>query len=142
MTISYKAKDVIREVDNGSTGELDRMVFKNHHTPEDFNDGDIQERIDQFNYYHLVEIDLHKIDRDEFYIDEELVEDYVEKIKNEGIENMPPMLISDNYEMIDGIHRLNALLDSGFDSFLSYVGSKVSLKEMLKNENKKRRKLR
>ena len=61
--MSYKAKDVIREVDNGSTGELDRMVFKNHHTPEDFNDGDIQERIDQFDYYHLVEIDLHKIDR-------------------------------------------------------------------------------
>ena len=79
---------------------------------------------------------------DEFYIDEELVKDYVEKIKNEGVENMPPMLISDNYEIIDGIHRLNALLDSGFDSFLSYVGSEVSLKEMLKNENKKRRKLR
>ena len=85
---------------------------------------------------------MHKIDRDEFYIDEELVEDYVEKIKNEGVENMPPMLISDNYEIIDGIHRLNALLDSGFNSFLSYVGSEVSLKEMLRNENKKRRKLR
>ena len=139
--MNYKAKDVLKEINNASTGELDRIVMNSHHTPEDFSEGDIQERIDQFDYYHLVEIDLNRLDREEFHVDDDLVKDYVVKIKNEGVENMPPMLISDNDEIIDGIHRLNALLDCGYKKFPVYVGSENSLKEMLKMENRRRRKI-
>lgn len=28
----YKAKDVLKEINNASTGELDRIVLNNHHT--------------------------------------------------------------------------------------------------------------
>ena len=139
--INYKAKNVIKEINNASSGELDRLVFRSHHTPEDFDEGDIQERIDKFDYYHLVKINLKTLDRDEFDVNYGLVEYYVEKIKNEGIENMPPMLISDSLEIIDGIHRLNALLDFGVDEATVYLGSKMSLKEMFKKENKMRRKI-
>jgi ParB-like chromosome segregation protein Spo0J len=139
--MNYRAKDVLKEINNASTGELDRVVINSHHTPEDFSEGDIQERMDQFDYYHLVEINLNRLDREEFHVDDDLVEDYVEKIKNEGVENMPPMLISNNDEIIDGIHRLNALLDCGYEKFPVYIGSEKSLKEMLKKENRRRRKI-
>jgi len=68
--------------------------------------------------YELIEVDLDQLDLDEWNVDEELVEEFLDL----DIETMPIPLISDDYSIIDGIHRLNALLKLNYNKVYVYRG--------------------
>ena len=68
------------------------------------------------------EIDISKIDIDEFNIDQGLVEDYEELIqKNNGV--YPPVILSKRYRIIDGTHRLNALTNLKYKTVIAFIGA-------------------
>jgi len=101
--------------------ELYIMCEDIHHTPEDFFDGDLAERIEEYSEYRLVEIDLTSIDLDEWDICEDTVEDYMEEIKD-NLDSLPIPLISADNSIIDGTHRLNALKQLGYKKAFVYQG--------------------
>jgi hypothetical protein len=108
---------------------------KIHRDPSDFAHGDLGERLEEFKYYNLTKgFDLTKLNKDEWSIDEDLVEHYKDLIKEKGISDMPNITIDDNLSIIDGIHRLNALLESGITKADAYVGTNKKLQ--LKNSQK------
>ena len=107
-----------------SEEELYMMCEDIHHTPDDFIDGDLAERIEEYSEYELVEIDLDKdVDLDEWNICDETVSEYAEEIK-EDISDLPISLISHSGSIIDGSHRLNALKKTGRKKTLAYRGIK------------------
>ena len=138
----YKPENVFSEIKNGSSGEIDRIVLKSHHTPEDFEDGDLMERIDRFYYYHLIEIKLSSLDKNEFDVCEDRVDKYVKMIEDKGMKDMPNIIVDQEFSIIDGIHRLNSMTESGIDTAKVYIGSEISLKEMFKRKQKQKQRLR
>lgn len=111
--------------------ESDIYVYcqKLHKNEEDFwgeeNDGgDLGERIERFIKYEVAEISIDKIETDEYYLDDDIVEEYMEKYNE--IETYPPIVLGyynyDKYDIIDGNHRANALKELGFKSILCFVG--------------------
>jgi len=99
-----------------------------HHTPEDFSEGDLGERIENFPYYNLIsQFDLTLLFQAEFSLDLDLVEEYAALILENGIENMPPIVIDDNFSIIDGIHRLNAMILCGILKADLYMGTRMAL---------------
>lgn len=99
-----------------------------HRNGEDFTEGDIAERLQQFSKYKLMEINISDINIDEY----ELVDIYVNKYKEmyNELKTYPPIVLdsdrsysyANKYTIIDGNHRVNALNDLGFKSILSWVG--------------------
>jgi hypothetical protein len=112
-------------------------VQKIHHTRDDFIDGDISERIEEFKYYHLQVMDLNNLDKDEWSVDDDIVDDIIDEIREKGLLTMPKMLISEKSSIIDGTHRLNALLKIGITKYPCYVGSNISLENLKIKNNKK-----
>jgi len=108
-----------------SEAELYIMCEKIHHTSEDFYDGDLAERIEDYKEYELVEINLSELDLEEWYVDEEMVEEYMEEIE-EDYETLPIPLISHDNSIIDGTHRLNALNNLGYKKVFVYRGIKLT----------------
>lgn len=111
--------------------EIYSMVQRIHPDYDDaFVDGDLGKRIEEFEYYHLYNENLDILDEDEWSVCEGKVEDYIEKIKTEGLKNMPPLVISEDGSVIDGIHRLNALKKLGVKQFKCYVGSNKNIAQL------------
>jgi hypothetical protein len=120
--------------------EIYSSVQSSHHTKEDFIDGDLGDRIEEYPFYHLKQIDIRDLNANEWLVDEDIVDDYVNDIESKGILNMPPLVISDKGSIIDGIHRLNSLLKVGITNFKCYVGShdnieQLKVKEFVKEKN-------
>lgn len=111
---------------------------KSHREHNDFVDGDLAERIEEFPFYNLIsDFDIKKLDLDEWNVEEELVKEYSNLISRYGIENMPPILISDENSIIDGIHRLNSLKELGYANVPVFQGShNEALQTQLKFEKK------
>lgn len=74
-----------------------------HHQEEDFEDGDIGDRLLQFDSYIVRILPLNKIEYDMYYTDNYTVEEYS---NFEG--PMPPVVINENYCIEDGCHRCKA----------------------------------
>lgn len=72
-----------------------------------FIDGDLGSRIEEFNRYKLTEINISEIDLDEFYIDNDSVNEYKSIINNTG--DYPPIVVDNEYRIIDGSHRAVAV---------------------------------
>ena len=101
-------------------------VQKLHHKRrEDFSEGDLGDRIEEYPYYIVKEIPISDIDLDEFYLDEDDVEEYMDMIIER--QSYPPIVISKKYmsyhSIIDGTHRANALKELGFNSIICFVGT-------------------
>jgi Mg2+ and Co2+ transporter CorA len=105
--------------------ELYMMCEAIHHTPEDFYDGDLAERIEEYKEYELVEVDLttNDIDLEEWASCEDTIEEYMEEIE-EDISTLPICLINHHNSIIDGVHRLYALKNLGHTKVLVYKGIK------------------
>jgi disulfide oxidoreductase YuzD len=93
-----------------------------HHTKDDFIDGDLGDRIEKYKSYVVKEVSISDIDIDEFYIDDDLVDEYKEKIKNK--DTYPPIVLNKDYSIIDGTHRVNALNELGYKKVIAFVGIK------------------
>jgi hypothetical protein len=93
-----------------------------HHTKDDFIDGDLGERIEKYKRYIVKEVNISDIEIDEFYIDEDLVEEYKEKILK--FNTYPPIVLNKDLSIIDGTHRINALNELGYEKVVAFVGLK------------------
>jgi hypothetical protein len=105
--------------------EVYKYVQKIHNNYDDFIDGDIGERIERFPKYRLSLVDIDKINTDEYYLDEDMVDEYVEKYKK--TETYPPIVLGYydsrwGYGIIDGNHRANALKTIGLKKIKCFVG--------------------
>jgi len=91
-----------------------------HHTDSDFEDGDLGERIEHYPKYILGVININTLDLDEWYWDENEVDNFEERFKTTG--KYPPIVVSHDYSIIDGTHRANALKQAGEENILAFVG--------------------
>ena len=93
-----------------------------HHTEDDFIDGDLGERIEKYKKYIVKEVYISDIEIDEFYIYDDLVEEYKEKILK--FNTYPPIVLNKDLSIIDGTHRVNALNELGYEKVVAFVGLK------------------
>jgi hypothetical protein len=99
-------------------GDVEDLVREIHHREEDFDEGDIVDRIYACGSYRLTLLPIADIDLEEFYVDEDLVETFTKKN-----EPMPPIIFDETYKsLIDGIHRAKAADRRGQKTILAYVG--------------------
>jgi hypothetical protein len=97
-------------------------VQSGHREPDDFIEGDIGDRIYWFNDYKLSSLPISNLNLDEHYVDEDLVDDYIEHIKYSP-KTMPPIVYDPIAKsIIDGIHRANAYAKLGYETIPAYVG--------------------
>ncbi len=93
---------------------------------EDFWEGDLGERIERFPYYKVMEIPIGDIEMDEYQLDEDDMEEYVDMYRERG--TYPPIVLGKKqygyYNIIDGTHRANALKEIGLESIVCFVGKK------------------
>ncbi len=126
---------ILEQVEEYTIYELIKDI---HREPEDFYDGDISDRIEEYKYYNLTkDFALKNLDKDEFSVDQDIVDEIKELIEENGIESMPKIVISEDNSIIDGIHRVNALLQLGYTHIDLYVGSNQKLQLQKKKKRKK-----
>ena len=93
-----------------------------HRNPDDFEDGDISDRIFQYEYY-ILDNQFPISDLEEWEVQPYLVNDFIRQYKQNS--DYPPIVIGKDNEMftiIDGIHRANALHELGLKTVKAYVG--------------------
>lgn len=94
------------------------MVESNHGREEDFEEGDIINRINKFDFYVVKEMPLSDIDLTEWDVDE----DYVDELTGSEKAKLPLVYDNDARSIIDGIHRANNRHENGHKTILSLVG--------------------
>jgi len=116
-----------------SESDIYPYIQKLHRNEEDFYEGDIGERIERFPNYIVAKVPINKINMDEYYIDDDYVDEYVDKFKK--TKSYPPIVLGyyDNnwgYNIIDGTHRANVLRKLGLKSIICFVGLNENQKEI------------
>lgn len=85
-----------------------------------FVDGDLAERIEEYSNYVLKELLLDAIDLTEWEVDKDIANEYrLQYLKGK---EYPPIIVSADYSIIDGIHRANGLKRAGLTKILAFVG--------------------
>jgi hypothetical protein len=116
-------------------------VQKTHREIDDFFDGNLGDRIEEFSYYNVVkDFNIKSLDSNEWSICEDMVKDYEKMIDEKGISTMPKIVISEDGSIIDGIHRVNALLNKRISKVDLFVGTnqKILLKANILSKTLKR----
>lgn len=103
-----------------SESDVYMHVSNIHRNYEDFEDGDLGERLEMYDKYIVKVVDINKIDTEEFQLDDDLVDEYIDKYKKTN--TYPLSVITSDYNIIDGTHRLNALKTIGITKVLVFVG--------------------
>lgn len=121
----YLKNEVARKVSNAIIGtvlpesDIYQYVEWIHKNQEDFREGDLAQRIEYHSFYKLTEIPLNKINLEEWMVDEDKVEEYVEFYQKN--KKYPPIVIDDEFSIIDGTHRANALNQLGFETIKAWI---------------------
>lgn len=103
-----------------SSDDLFEMVRKLHLTHEDFEKGDLEDRIRKHDFYKLIDVGANLIDADMWNSDDDLVGAYEEYIKREP--DYPPIILDDDHKtIIDGTHRAKALKNLGHKTIKAWV---------------------
>ena len=76
--------------------------------------------MNKYNNYKLVEVSLNDLNINEYYLFDNLVNEYSEEYEKTGY--YPPIVISHNNKLIDGNHRSNALKKSGLNKIKAFKG--------------------
>jgi len=95
------------------------------HDQDSYDDTDFYERCEKYDKFVLEYINIDELDLDEWQLDEDKIEDYVETY-NEN-KKYPTIVVGETdfgYTIIDGLHRSNALKELGFEKIKAYVGKK------------------
>lgn len=111
-----------------SESDIYNYVEQLHRNEEDFIDGDLGQRIGQFSKYKLMEIQIDRINIDEYELDIDYMKDYKKMFKESN--EYPPIVLDgdtkwsykNKYNIIDGNHRVNALHRSGLKTVKAWVG--------------------
>ena len=97
---------------------LARHAMEWHHTPEDFDEGDIYHNITSFGTYHLQRVPITELKLGRYTIHAALVADYA-SLPSEA----PPVIVDLKHGLIiDGNHRAEAAVKRGAHDILAYVG--------------------
>jgi hypothetical protein len=100
-----------------SSDEVEAMVVDIHHNKEDFDEGNLIDRIYEYDVYEERNIPIENI-TSPWEVDEALVDEYVKK----GSENMPPIVVDSDYDIVDGTHRFEAAKRLGLETIKAYIG--------------------
>ena len=92
-----------------------------HYQPDDFKEGNLETRFEEYGLYRLELIHINEIDVDEWIIYDDLIDEITEEIKND-ITTMPLPVITDYFSILDGSHRLTVLKNLGFTHVYVYKG--------------------
>ena len=90
---------------------------------DSFVDGDLGERIEQYESYRYELVPIDDINLDEFTLYEDVAEEYAERYKK--TKTYPPLVLEPKdryYRIIDGNHRGNGLKLAGVDKVYAFVG--------------------
>ncbi len=105
------------------------------HDEYDVEEGDLTERLDEFDYYnHHVDYMIDSLNLNEYDIDEDKVKEFMLEIKNNGIEKMPKVVLAEDETIIDGCHRLKALKNLGYKTVEVLKGTNEVIKSEFKKE--------
>ena len=85
--------------------ELLQQIYKHHHSPQDFDEGDITDRIYKHDTYQLKKVPLKKVKVGQWHTDPEMVGQYKKNLEKT---ESPPIVIKPNGTIIDGSHRAEA----------------------------------
>ncbi len=115
----------INDILSGS--DIYKYVEQLHRNKDDFSEGDLGERIWNNDCYKLLNIPISDIIIDEYELDIDYVDDYINKYKETS--NYPPIVLDgdreynykNKYSIIDGNHRTNSLNDSGVKLVKAWV---------------------
>jgi hypothetical protein len=118
---------IMKQIYSAKTGDIlsEDIIYQYVqilHGNHDFVEGDLGDRIERYNRYELVEIDINKLNINDYYLFDELVEEYIEEYKKRG--SYPPPVITHDYTLIDGNHRSNALVKQGLNKIKVFKGLK------------------
>ena len=102
-----------------SSDELVEMVKRLHLNNEDFEQGDLEDRIRKHDLYKLVDADASDINEDMWNSDDDIVDDYQKRLEKEH--NYPPIILDDDNTIIDGTHRAKALKNLGHKTIKAWV---------------------
>lgn len=93
-----------------------------HSNPQDFEEGDLLDRVASFGTYQKSLLDLDTVDLDEFALCDVTIEEY--RLLYVASAGQGPELIYDpvNGSMIDGLHRANACRRAGFRYHEAFIG--------------------
>jgi hypothetical protein len=98
--------------------DLAQRVAELHHSPEDFDEGDIEQNISAFGTYHLQQVPLSELKRGLFTIYDDLVTTYAGQTTA-----APPVIVDLEHRLvIDGNHRVEAAMKRGEETISAYVG--------------------
>ena len=110
-------------------------VIAGHHRPDDFDEGDLEDRIYQYPRYKLVMMNPNDIDDDQYELWGH-EDDYADMIRNGS--PIPPIVVHNDggyYTIVDGTHQHQAALAVGVKQIPVYVGTSGSLNESFFNNH-------
>jgi len=99
---------------------IEYLVIQADKFEDCFVEGDLGDRLEKYDNYKLEEISIDRLNLNEWYLDKDYVEEYKEKYLNN--KDYPPIVVDSDYGIIDGLHRVNALKESGLKKVLAFVG--------------------
>jgi hypothetical protein len=117
-SISRSSKKKPVKPQSYSSDEVAEIVREIHPRTEDFEDGDLEERILDHGPYVLKEVNVDSIES-EWGFNDDTAEEYSE-LKTK----MPPLVLDNELWIIDGTHRYEALKIKGTKKIMAYVGKK------------------
>lgn len=122
-----RVNSIMNKIDSAKIGDIisEDIIYQYVqilHGNHDFTDGDLGKRIEKYSSYQLVEVDINKLNIDEYYLFDDLVDKYVEEYKKRG--SYPPPVVTSKYKLIDGNHRSNALNKLGIQKIKVFRGVK------------------
>ena len=123
---------------------VEQLHYKDDPYSDMENDGNLAQRIEVYKQFKLMEIDIDQIQFHQFLTDLDTVKSYSNKFNETqkyppivlghqfltndedfSIEKDPegnPIIIGEDYEVIDGAHRINALLQNNITKVKAWVG--------------------
>ena len=102
-----------------SSDDLVDKVNSLHLNREDFETGDLEDRIRKYDFYKLIDVDANLIDADMWNSDDDLVGDYEKYTQRKP--DYPPIVLDDDNTIIDGTHRAKALKNLGHKTIKAWV---------------------
>ena len=122
---------IIKQVEEANVSNIVSRI----HDRDDIGEGDLIERLEEYKYYNHVEGYLiAAIDLNSFDVDQDKVDDIIFEIKEIGLLTMPKIVIDEKGNVIDGLHRLNALNQMGFTKIDLLRGTNTEHKAVFKKE--------
>ena len=104
-----------------SSNDLHVLIEDLHHSPEDFIEGDIAERLEQYATYTLMSVPVNSLNFNDYNTAPCIIIDYA----RDWNDAVPPVVFDPiNDTLIDGAHRAAAAAQRGLAYIQAYVGDK------------------